>query len=166
MGYLMSVLGLGGLTIMAKIDQYRGRVFNSSCFEEIPFEERLLLRDAIHETLLPKFASGVFQTVAAKYYNAGAHGLTANFGKVSLCADGCAGRFLVTLSRGNSMITFGSCTEKPFNHFRNPSLTSYSGKPEDWSLMIDQVAQGLKRAQRRGSKPLIEYSVLARMYGG
>lgn len=139
---------------------YNSDDFNTEQSEEV--RSLVLLSGLVHQ-----FAASVFPSVSEAYFQNGNQGLKAEFGKVSLLADGFGGRMMVTLNEAetNTMITFGSCTELPFGRFHAPSLMSYHGTLADWKRVVRAVGDDLYKANSEGRSPFANYPVLANMLG-
>lgn len=127
-------------------------------------EVRALVLDRVQHP----FAAEVFPSVSLKFFESKGAGIKAEFNNISLLADQIGGRMMVTLedSETGAQITFGSCTELPFNLFHAPSLNSCRGTVEDWSRMVHTVGKGLRDARQESREVLVKYPAFVKMFGG
>ena len=111
-------------------------------------------------------AEKIFPRIAGLFFGNGNQGIRADFGETTLLVDALGGRMSVAIEKGSTRLSFVTAEERPFGLFHNPGLTSCVGTPGKFYLMLNQVEQGLKRAQRRGNTPQVvkEYSGFVKMF--
>lgn len=138
------------------------KYFNSNTWHD----ESALERHEVARFTQPIMAEKIFPRIAGLFFENGNQGLRADFGKTTLLVDALGGAMSVVIQKGSARLSFVTAEERPFGLFHNPGLTSCVGTPGEFYLMLNQVAQGLKRAQRRGNTPQVvkEYSGFVKMF--
>lgn len=123
---------------------------------KMSLEDITSIKSAVHQTLLPKFISGVFGTVAKEHEDR--RGLSAEFDNVTVLSDihFITEKLVVTLSGDNCMITFCSSQED----LNVPVLASYYGTMADWGQLIEEATNELRRAEEAGRSAFLDCPTL------
>lgn len=123
---------------------------------KMSIEDIKQIKRTVHETLLPKFISGVFEAVAKEHEDR--RGLSAEFDNVTVLSDihFITEKLVVTLSGDNCMITFCSSQED----LNVPVLASYYGTMADWGQLIEEATNELRRAEEAGRSAFLDCPTL------